>query len=208
MALKSSTSARIRPDRPAEAIRPRQLAREHLVCSTPVGEPGQAVQHRLLFDDAVQARVLQRHDGLADQRRCGDPLLRVEGVPEEDEPTEATAPRVELELDLLGAGGVIARLDRRAVLGDQVTAVGVRRPDCGFEDHVRQLLRVESGRKRLAEADIRLPEAPPLRLEIDLADLEVGRQLQIGAFERRELVALRHGRAPEQTVRAARQACS
>ena len=113
---------------------------------------------------------------------------------------EAAPAGRQLELEPLRRGHDVADLDDRAVLGDQEAAVRLRRLDGRLDDHAAQLLGIERGRERVAEAGVRLAQAPALVLEIVQPSLELGGHLVEGAAEGRELVAAADGHALAQVA--------
>ena len=75
-------------ERAAEPLEARELGGERLLALAAVRETGEAVDERLPLDDAVQARVVERHDRLRRERDGGHPVLVLEVVAEEQQRAE------------------------------------------------------------------------------------------------------------------------
>ena len=104
----------------------------------------------------MQAGVLERDDGLAGEGLGGHPLLDVEVGAVEAQTPEAAPAGGQLELELLRARKDVTGLDHRAVLADHDATVCLRRLDGRLDDHAPELVGIECGSKRVAEADVRL----------------------------------------------------
>ena len=125
----------------------------------PVREPGEAVEERLPLDDAVQPRVLERHDRLRGERRGGLDLVGVEGRRRDHERPEVGCAGAEREGDALAGRLGIADPDELALAAEHEPAVGAGRLDRRLDDHLQELGRVVGRDERLAEARGRVADA-------------------------------------------------
>ena len=90
-------------ERPAEALEAGELGGKRLLALPAVRQTGEAVDERLPLDDAVQPRVVERHDRVRRERDGGHPVLVLEVVAEEQERAEGDVAGGQRNLDLVAA---------------------------------------------------------------------------------------------------------
>ncbi len=174
------------------ARRARELPVERRLALAAVGEPGEAVDERLLLDDAVQPQVVERHGGLVPERVRREDVVGAEAGPQEPEHAEGSAPARERNLQLVPVRARVADLDELALGAHEAAAHGGRRLDRGLEDHPDELLEVVCRPERVGEAADGVAQPPPLGLELGETLLELARHLVERAREHGELVSPAH----------------
>ena len=198
-------------DRAAEALGAKELAGEGVLALAAVREAREHVDEGLARDDPVQPRVFERNRGMRDQRRGDAALLETEIAARERERPEALAPRGQRQLEALATVGDRPGLDDLAAEPDDDPCGRARCLDDRLDDHAQQLVDVVGGRERVAEADGRLAQPRPLRVELVHPLLELIGHLVERDPEARELVPAGHLHPPVEPaardrVRGVRQA--
>ena len=182
-------------ERRREPLRARDFLRERVLTLAPVRDSRQAVDERLLLEDVVQARVLERDRCMRRERARRCPLLGVERRADEEEGAEGRASGCERQLEDRSLGFRVAALEHLPVLGAETRTLRAGGFDGRLHDHVQELLHVVAGRERLAEARDRVAEPAALAFELGEPGLELVRHVVERSTEERELVAAADGDA-------------
>src|SRR6266508_4395751 len=169
-------------------------AGERALAGAAVRQPGEPVDERLLLDDPVQVRDVERHDRVRRERRGRHPVVVAEALSAEDEPAEVRAAGAQRHLDSLVSGDHPGlRCD--PTVDDHEPAGRAGRLELGVQHDPEQLVDVVRRGERRAEERDRVLQAPALGLELLQPLAELLRHVVERAREYGELVASLHRHA-------------